>query len=123
MAAWVIYSIVVSKVSKVKLRKFLSACKSHVRKTNLFTGAIPNPVRNSQTSRFVSVPGQNPERASRGDCVVLRVEQVMMAVVLWSRSRAGVGYLQELCFHSSMEISRGERERRIGEIKSSVWRM
>src|SRR6218665_1067633 len=54
-----------------KLRKFLSAYKSHVRKTSLFTGAIPNPVRNSQTSRFVSVPGQNPERSSRGDCVVL----------------------------------------------------
>src|SRR6218665_1696910 len=58
----------------VKLRKFLSAYKSHVRKTSLFTGAIPNPVRNSQTSRFVSVPGQNPERSSRGDCVVLRLE-------------------------------------------------
>src|SRR6218665_2535946 len=49
----------------VKLRKLLSAHKSHVRETSLFTGAILNPVRNSQTSRFVSVPGQNPERSSR----------------------------------------------------------
>ena len=38
----------------VKLRKLLSAHKSHVRETSLFTGAIPNPVRNSQTSRFVA---------------------------------------------------------------------
>src|SRR6218665_2197932 len=48
----------------VKLRKLLSADKSHVRETSLFTGAIPNPVRNSNTSRFVSVPGQNPGRSS-----------------------------------------------------------
>src|SRR6218665_651575 len=47
---------------------------SHVRGTSLFTGAIPNPVRNSQTSRFVSVPGQSPERSSRGDSVVLQLE-------------------------------------------------
>src|SRR6218665_2958910 len=37
----------------VILRKLLSAHKSHVRETSLFTGAIPNPVRNSQTSLFV----------------------------------------------------------------------
>ena len=42
----------------VKLRKLLGAHKSHVRETSLFTGAIPNPVRNSQTPRFVSVPGK-----------------------------------------------------------------
>src|SRR6218665_3016774 len=58
----------------VKLRKLLSAHKSHIRETSLFTGAIPNPVRNSQTSHFFSVPGQNPERSSRGDSVVLRLE-------------------------------------------------
>src|SRR6218665_1326471 len=35
-----------------KLRKLLSTHKSHVRETSLFTGAISNPVCNSQTSRF-----------------------------------------------------------------------
>src|SRR6218665_714616 len=39
----------------------------HVRETSLFTGAIPNQVRNSQTYRFVSVPGKNPGSSSRGD--------------------------------------------------------
>jgi len=34
--------------------------------TSLFTGAIANQLRNSQTSRLVSVPSQNPERSSRG---------------------------------------------------------
>src|SRR6218665_634588 len=68
----------------VKLRKLLSAHKSCVRETSLFTGAMPNPVRNSQTSRFVSVPGQNPGRSSRGDSVVLRLRSVMMADVWWS---------------------------------------
>src|SRR6218665_448230 len=48
----------------VSLLKLLSAHKSHVRETILFTGAIPNTVRNSQISRFVSVPGQNPGRWS-----------------------------------------------------------
>src|SRR6218665_808763 len=38
--------------------------KNNVRETSLFTGAIPSQVRNSQTSRFVSVPGQNPGRSS-----------------------------------------------------------
>src|SRR6218665_3038244 len=70
----------------VKLRKLLSANKSHVRETSLFTGAIPNPVRNSQTSRFVSAPGQNPGMSSRGDSVVLRLQLVMMADVWWCRS-------------------------------------
>jgi len=37
-------------------------------------------VHNSQTSRFVSVPGQNPGRPSRGD-------SVGMADVWWRRSR------------------------------------
>src|SRR6218665_397240 len=64
---------------KIKIRKLLSAHKSHVRETSLFTGAKPNPVRNSQTSRFVSVPGQNPERSSRGDSVVLRLQSVLNA--------------------------------------------
>jgi len=36
----------------VNFRKLLSAHKSHVRETSLFTGAILNQVRNSQTSRF-----------------------------------------------------------------------
>jgi len=45
--------------------------KSHVRETSLFTGAIPNQVRNSQTSRYVSAPGQYPGRSSRGDSVGL----------------------------------------------------
>src|SRR6218665_3216 len=58
----------------VKLRKLLSTHKSHVSETSLFTGAIPYPIRNSQTSHFVSVPGQNPERSSRGDSVVLRLQ-------------------------------------------------
>jgi len=42
----------------VNLRKLLSANKSNARETSLFTGStcIPNPVRNSKTSRFVSVP-------------------------------------------------------------------
>src|SRR6218665_3963411 len=51
----------------VNFRKLFSAQKIHVRETSLFTGPIPNPVRNSQTSRFVSVPSQNPERSRRGD--------------------------------------------------------
>ena len=51
--------------------------------TSLFTGAIPNPVHNSQTSRFVSVPGQNPGRSSRGHNVVIRLQSVMMANVWW----------------------------------------
>ena len=38
----------------VNLRKLLSAPKSHVRVTSLFTSAIPNQIRNRQTSRFVS---------------------------------------------------------------------
>src|SRR6218665_1410100 len=80
----------------VKLQKLLSAHKSHVRETSLFTGAIPSPVRNSQTSCFVSAPGQNPGRSSRGDCVVLRLQSVMMVDVWWCRSRTRIGYLKEL---------------------------
>src|SRR6218665_1990962 len=76
----------------VKLRKVLNAHKSHVRETSLFTGAIPNPVRNSQTSRFVSVPGENPARSSRGDSVVLRLQSVMMVDVRCCRSRTVIGY-------------------------------
>ena len=54
-------------VNIVNLRKLLSAPKSHVRETSLFTGAIPNQVHNSQNSLFVSVPGQNLGRSSRGE--------------------------------------------------------
>ena len=82
------------------LRKRLSAHKSHVRETSLFTGAIPNPVRNSFSFRFVSVPGQNPGRSSRGDSVVLRLQSVMMADMWWCRSGTGIGYLKELYFQS-----------------------
>src|SRR6218665_1571259 len=41
---------------KVNFRKLLSAHKSPDMDTSLFTGAVSNQVRNSQTSRFVSVP-------------------------------------------------------------------
>src|SRR6218665_1733149 len=51
----------------VNLRKLISAHKSHVRETSLFAGAMPNQVRNSQASRVVSVPDQNPGRSSRGN--------------------------------------------------------
>src|SRR6218665_932340 len=82
----------------VNLRKLLSAHKSHVRKTTLFTGAIRNPICTSQTSRFVLVPGQNPGRSSRGDSVVLRLQSVMMVDVWWCTSGTGIGYLKESCF-------------------------
>src|SRR6218665_2337937 len=88
----------------VKLRKFLSAYKSHVRRASLFTGAIPNPVRNCQTSRFVSVPGQNPERSSRGDSVVLRLQSVMMADVWWCRSGTGIGYRRVTIIFSNLHF-------------------
>src|SRR6218665_1737571 len=84
----------------VILRKLLSAHKSHVRETSLFTGAIPNSVRNSQTFRFASVPGQNLGRSSRGDSVVLRLQSVMMVDVWWCRGRTAIGYLKEFCFQS-----------------------
>src|SRR6218665_320304 len=73
----------------VNLRKLLSDHKSHVRETNLFTGAIPNQVRNSQTSRFVAVPGQNPERSSRGDSAGVRFQSVMAGVCF---CRSCLGY-------------------------------
>src|SRR6218665_3334205 len=92
----------------VKLRKLLSAHKSNVRETSLFTGAIPNPVRNSQTYHFVSVPSQNPGRSNPGDSMVLELQSVMMVDVWWCRSRTGIGYLKEFCFQSLMESSRGE---------------
>src|SRR6218665_72608 len=40
----------------------------------------------------------------------------MMADVSWCRSRTGIGYLQEFCFQSLMESSRGECERKIGAV-------
>src|SRR6218665_1808261 len=85
--------MIVMQYINVSLRKLLSARKSHVRDTNLFTGAIPNQVRNSQTSRFISVPGQNSERLSRGDSVGLRLQSVVVVVAdvswrnLWNRNR------------------------------------
>src|SRR6218665_3738364 len=56
----------------VNLRKLLSAHKSHVRETSLFTGATPNQVCNSQTSPFVvgSKPGRVKPRRQRGDTVL-----------------------------------------------------
>ena len=93
----------------VKLRKLLSAHKSHVREISLFTGAIPNPVRNSQTSRFVLVPGQNPKRSSRGDSVVLRLQSMRMADVWWCRSRTGIGYLKRVLF----SVVNGKQQRRV----------
>jgi len=58
------------EIFNVNLRKLLTAHKSHFRETSLFTGMIPNQVRNSQISRFVSVPGQNPERLNRSNGTV-----------------------------------------------------
>jgi len=70
----------------VNLRKLFNAHKNHVRETSLFTGAIPNQVRNSQTSRFFSVPCQSRGRSSREDRVELRLWSVMMAVAQeWNR--------------------------------------
>jgi len=56
----------------VNLLKLLSANKSHVRETSLFTGAIPNQVPNSQTSHFVvgSKPGKVKLRRQNGATVV-----------------------------------------------------
>ena len=96
-------------------------------KTSLFTGAISNQVRNGQTSRFASVPGQNPGRSSRGDGVELRLQSVMLADVWWRRSRASrprirIGQLEAFGLQSSVECSRECRRRRKGEIKRWVRR-
>ena len=91
----------------VTFRKLLSAHKRHVRET----GAILNPVRNSQPSRFISVPGQNTVRSSRGDSVVLQLQSVMMADVSWCRSRTGIGYLKE-SDHRAMYDARCGRPQR-----------
>src|SRR6218665_133633 len=84
----------------VNLRKLLSAHKSHVRETSLFTGAIPKSVRNSQTSRFVSVPGQNPGKVKpkkqRGARVAACDDDGRVMVQEWNRD----GYLKEFCFQS-----------------------
>ena len=40
----------------VNLRKLISAHKSQVTETSLFTDAMPNQIRNSQTSYFVTKP-------------------------------------------------------------------
>ena len=58
-AIWEQESSTVNVYCNVNPRKLLSAHKSLVRKTSLSTGAIQNEIRNSQTSRFVSVPGQS----------------------------------------------------------------
>ena len=79
-----------------------------VRQTSLFIGAIPNQVGNSQTSRFVSVPGQNPEISNRGDSVVLRLQSVMMADVWWCRSGPGIGYsLKSSVFNREWNVADG----------------
>src|SRR6218665_1983912 len=72
----------------VKLQKLLSAHKSHVRDTSLFTGAIPNPVRNSQTSRFVSrsKAGKVKPRRQHGATVAVGDDGGRVAVVQeWNR--------------------------------------
>src|SRR6218665_561069 len=63
---------IVQCTCNVNLRNLLSANKSHVRETSLFTCAIPNQVRNSQTSRFVvgSKPRKVKPRRQRGATVV-----------------------------------------------------
>ena len=50
-------------ICNVNLQKLLSAQKSQVMETSLFTGAISNQVYNSQA--FVSVPGHNQGRSRR----------------------------------------------------------
>jgi len=50
--------------------------RTYVRETSLYTGAIPNQVRISQTSLFVSV---SRWRSSREDIVELLLKSVMMA--------------------------------------------
>src|SRR6218665_2996039 len=72
----------------VNLRKLLSANKSHVREISLFIGAIPNQVRNSQTSHFVV--GSKP------------------------RKGIGIGQLEEFSLQSLVKISGGRCKRRIG---------
>src|SRR6218665_3987478 len=63
--------------SPQKLVKLLSAHKSQLRETSLFTVAILNQFRNSQTSRFVSVPaartksGKVKPRRQRGATVAI----------------------------------------------------
>src|SRR6218665_2361301 len=88
----------------VKLRKLLSANKSHVKETSLFIGAMLNQVRNCQTSRFVSVPGQNPERSSRGDSVVIRLQSFMIADMWWCRSGTGIGYRRVTIIFSNLHF-------------------
>ena len=92
----------------VNLWKLLSAHKSHVRETSLFTGTIPNQVCNSKASRFVLVPGQKMERSSRGNSMGLRLQSVMMADVSWHRIRIGIVQLEEFGLQSWVECSRGE---------------
>jgi len=54
--------------------------------------------------------------------VVLRFQSVIMVDVWCCRSRTGMGYLKEFSVVNG-KYTRGECERRIGEIKSSVRRM
>src|SRR6218665_1667028 len=52
------------------LENFLAPTKATSgRPASLFTSAIPNQDRNSLTSRFVSLSGQNLGKSSRGDSV------------------------------------------------------
>ena len=52
---------------------------------------VPNQVRNSQTSCFILVLGQNPGRSSWGDSIELWLQSVRMEDMWWRRSRIGKG--------------------------------
>ena len=93
--------------------------KSHARETSLFTGPIPNQVCNSQTPRFVSVPGQNPGRSSRGDSMGLRLESG-----LWRTchgSGVASGYDSLMCSVVSREWNVTEESASGGEVKLRGW--
>src|SRR6218665_3963198 len=66
-----------------------SAHKSHVRETSLFTGAIPNPVHNSQTSRFVSrsKSGKVKPGKQRSATVAVCDDGGRVMVQEWNRDR------------------------------------
>jgi len=56
---------------------------------------MSNQVLSSQTSRFISVPGQNPGGLSWGDSVGLWLQSIMMADVWWRRSGIRIRLLEE----------------------------
>ena len=51
-------------MSCIRVVKNLRQIGGHGREGSLFTGVTPNQVRNSQTSRFGSVSGQNSGKSS-----------------------------------------------------------